>query len=141
MSVKPLSNGNTELRITSFQQVQDDLSVILTKGKYPPNQLRATFNPSDGDLIIDFVESSKHRLGIAPEMISRAIEKVGASNVKSISGQLDEINKGVYKIYRDEYGMSALEAALHTPAAKIRQTLGYSQIKFDASNLTIKGYR
>jgi hypothetical protein len=141
MKTKQLANGNTELRISSFQQVQDDLSVISTKGKYPPNELRATFNPNDGDLVVDFVESSKHKLGIAPEMMSRAIEKVGPTNVKSISGQLDEINKNVYNVYRDEYGLSSFEAALQTPAAKIRNNLGYSRIEFDASSLTIQGYR
>jgi hypothetical protein len=85
--------------------------------------------------------ASEPRLGIGKEMLSHGIETVGPSNVKSITGVLDELNFDIYSLYREEYGLSVSDAILQTPAAKIRTGLGYGDIRYDAATRTITGYK
>jgi hypothetical protein len=99
------------------------------------------FRKADGDIFVNYMTASEPRLGIGKEMLSRGIETAGPSDVKSITGVIDEVNADIFKLYREEYGLSVSDAILQTPAAKIRTELGYGNIHYDAATRTITGYK
>ncbi|WP_139116996.1 hypothetical protein [Candidatus Thiodiazotropha endoloripes] len=127
------------VRIGSDQIVRD--GQIVGRGANTENYIDMQFGKSDGDLFINYMTASEPRLGIGKEMLSRGVEAIGPSNVRSISGVLDETNFDIYRLYREEYGLSVSDAAMQTPAAKIRTDLGYGNIHYDAATRTITGYR
>lgn len=134
------SNGTT-ITVQSNQTVAADGSIVdQGPTEFPANQLRATFDSQTGNLNIDWLGASPQQSGLGTEMVSRAIEQLGPENVTSISGDLDASNEGIYDYYYNDLGYSSQEALQMTPAAKIRATLGYSNIGFNSSGKVV-GYR
>jgi hypothetical protein len=133
--------SGTSITVQSNQTVAAD-GRIVDQGstEFPSNQLRATFNSQTGNLNIDWLGASPQQSGLGTEMVSRAIEQVGPANVTSISGDLDASNEGIYDYYYNELGYSSQDALQMTPAAKIRSTLGYSNVGFN-DNGQVVGYR
>ncbi|MDP9912417.1 YD repeat-containing protein [Variovorax boronicumulans] len=98
------------------------------------------FTPSTGDLHVSWMSTANRGMNFGTEMLSRAIEEAGPSNVKSISANLGADNLAAYNKNLG-LGMSPLEAAQNTPAAKIRAKLGFGEIHYDAASNKIIGYR
>ncbi|WP_017462622.1 putative Ig domain-containing protein [Dyella ginsengisoli] len=134
------SNGTT-ITVQSNQTVAADGSIVdQGSTEFPANQLRATFNSQTGNLNIDWLGASPQQSGLGTEMVSRAIEQLGPENVTSISGDLDASNEGIYDYYYNDLGYSSQDALQMTPAAKIRATLGYSNVGFNSGGQVV-GYR
>jgi filamentous hemagglutinin len=68
---------------------------------------------------------------IGTELISNAIESVGADRVKSVSAQLADTNKDVFDLFRSEW-LSDIGAFSNTPLGKSLNNLGFKT--FDAQN-------
>ncbi|MHB1059947.1 MAG: LysM peptidoglycan-binding domain-containing protein, partial [Rhodanobacter sp.] len=133
-------NG-TSITVQSNQTVAADGSIVdQGSTEFPANQLRATFDSQTGNLNIDWLGANPQQSGLGTEMVSRAIEQLGPENVTSISGDLDASNEGIYDYYYNDLGYSSQDALQMTPAAKIRATLGYSNVGFNSSGQVV-GYR
>jgi filamentous hemagglutinin len=130
-------NGSS-ISISSRQIVLEDGAIVLQKGGAPASEFRGTFNSETGNLKVDWMGATQQGNGLGTEMMSRAIEKIGPSNIKSISGQLDELNKSIFNEYYHEIGYDVTQSIARTPAGKIRQSLGYGDLQY--SNGILTGY-
>jgi filamentous hemagglutinin len=145
-SVRELLNGLQEIEIRSNQVILHNGSLTVPSRPNPNgafNLIDSRFNPATGDLNVDFVFTFNKGKGVGSELISRAVETAGSNNVKSIVGRLGADNKKIFDSGVAQ-GLSPLEAALKTPAAKIRQNLGFKNIEvtFDADgNPILRGSR
>jgi hypothetical protein len=123
------------VRISSRQDILEDGSVVKqVAGKSPLNELRGTYNPKTQELFIDWLGAARPGYEVGPEMVSRAIEGLGTSKVKSLAGNLEELNLEVFTDLYQNWGYTKLEAATRTPAAKLFEKLGYKQHTFDYKN-------
>ena len=147
------SRVRLDFQAESNQQASGEISVIITSNQVPnengeivgiglpdANVIEGTFNPNTGDLRIDFLRARVSGLEIGPELVSRAIEEIGPDRVLSITGQFDLDNLRVFNEARD-FGLSNEQAAFSTPAASIRQRLGFGRLEFDSQTLTLRGFR
>ncbi len=134
-------HGKLKTKITSDEFIINDGSTIIPSRRNPNGAnhiIETIFNPQDGELYISWLYTANSGKGIGTELISRAIESVGPSKVKSITGEMGADNLKILNSYIKQ-GMSPLDAAKKTPAAAIRIKLGYGNISFDPKTNTIKG--
>lgn len=114
--------------------------------------LSGTFNEVLGDLNINFYSSSLDGKNIGTELISSAIEHIGPSKVKTVSGSLlfdrnvhDKLLKTHSKtnlsVYRKNIadGMSMEQAVWNTPLGKSMTRLGFNDLAITSvENLDIR---
>lgn len=103
--------------------------------------LSGTFNERTGNLNINFYSSSINSRNIGTELISSAIENIGASKVKTVSGSLQfdnavherllskfsQTNLSVYQ-KNIAKGQSIEEAVWNTPIGKSMKKLGFNDL-------------
>jgi len=116
--------------------MMEDGSIVLQKGGAPASEFRGTFNSETGNLHVDWMGTAQQGNGLGTEMMSRAVENIGSSNVRSISGQLDELNKSLFNEYYNEIGYDAMQSISKIPAGKIRQSLGYGELQYSNGVIT-----
>ncbi len=145
-SVRELPNGLQEIKLKSNQVILNNGSLTVPSRPNPNgafNLIDSRFNPTTGDLNVDYVFTFNKGKGVGSELISRAVETAGSQNVKSIVGRLGADNRRIFDSGVAQ-GLSPLEAVLKTPAAKIRQNLGFKNlgVTFDENgNPILRGSR
>jgi len=87
----------------------------------------ARYSPS-GDLYIDWYGTTVTGRGIGSEMISRAIETVGPTNVKTVSAQLGDTNLDAFRAAKAS-GISSEQAVWSTPLGKTMSSLGFKSVE------------
>ncbi|MBN0266425.1 hypothetical protein JTM79_33910, partial [Pseudomonas aeruginosa] len=72
--------------------------------------------------------------GVGSEMISRAIEAVGANKVKTVSAQLGKDNLDAFKAGSSR-GLSKEQAVWNTPLGKTMNSLGFTEVEVHGASV------
>ncbi|WP_215407187.1 hypothetical protein [Janthinobacterium sp. JC611] len=134
-NLTPTPNGSF-ISLSSRQVVLEDGSIVLQKSGAPASEFRGTFNSKTGNLNVDWMGSAQQGNGLGTEMMSRAVENIGPSNVRSISGRLDELNKSLFNEYYNEIGYDITQSISKIPAGKIRKSIGYGDLQYSNGVIT-----
>lgn len=92
--VKNKAGGYVDVELSARQKF--DKSGVVVDSKFAQSDLVARYSP-DGNLYIDWYGTTVSGKGVGSEMISRAIEAVGANKVKTVSAQLGKDNLDAFK--------------------------------------------
>lgn len=102
-----------------------DKSDAILDSKYAQGSLVARYSP-ENNLRVDWYGTTVSGKGVGTEMISRAIESVGADKVKTVSAQLGNTNLEVFRATKST-GLSSEQAVWSTPLGKTMKALGFKK--------------
>jgi hypothetical protein len=126
-----LSNQGGTIEIRGYelldrgQPVKTERPGPLSHDSY--HRLDASFDPKTGKLTIDMYQTTQPFRGIGTEMISRAMDAVGAAKVRTLSGDLALDNLSRYNA-EIKGGATPEAAAAATPLGKSATKLGFSKV-------------
>ncbi|MEP3477524.1 MAG: hemagglutinin repeat-containing protein [Hyphomicrobiales bacterium] len=109
-----------------------ELKILGTPKPFRSADLRGTYK--NGDLKIHAYGTDVKGRKIGTELVSTAIEKIGASKVKTISGVFGIDNKKVYNGLISS-GSSPVNAAWGTPLGKTMRELGFNKVEIKPGDL------
>lgn len=119
-----------EVELLSKQKF-DKVTGEVVENRFARSNLLSRYN--DGNLHIDWYETSVTGRGIGTEMISRAIETAGPQNVSSVTAQLGLKNLSAFQ-QSVGAGMVPIEAVWQTPLGKSMSSLRYRNVTFNGSS-------
>ncbi|OPD84130.1 DUF637 domain-containing protein, partial [Pseudomonas aeruginosa] len=129
--VKNKAGGYVDVELSARQKF--DKSGVVVDSKFAQSDLVARYSP-DGNLYIDWYGTTVSGKGVGSEMISRAIEAVGASKVKTVSAQLGKDNLDAFKAGSSR-GLSKEQAVWNTPLGKTMSSLGFTEVEVHGASV------
>ncbi|MGJ5776134.1 DUF637 domain-containing protein, partial [Pseudomonas aeruginosa] len=129
--VKNKAGGYVDVELSARQKF--DKSGIVVDSKFAQSDLVARYSP-DGNLYIDWYGTTVSGKGVGSEMISRAIEAVGANKVKTVSAQLGKDNLDAFKAGSSR-GLSKEQAVWNTPLGKTMSSLGFTEVEVHGASV------
>ncbi|WP_241021339.1 hemagglutinin repeat-containing protein [Burkholderia sp. Ac-20344] len=150
-SNEPSSSGKERLNFDTKVEVKDggyvdvelsarqkfDKSGSVVDSRFAQSDLVGRYSP-DGNFHIDWYGTTVSGRGVGTDMISKAMESVGADKVKTVSAQLGNTNRDVYNSVTSS-GLSSVQAVWATPLGKSMNSLGFKNVEVDGYN--VKFYR
>lgn len=124
-------DGYVEIELYARQKF--DKSGAIVDSKYAQSDLVARYSP-DGNLRVDWYGTTVSGKGVGTEMISRAIESVGADKVKTVSAQLGNTNLEVFRATKST-GLSSEQAVWSTPLGKTMKALGFEKVEVSGTDV------
>ncbi|MEG9266799.1 DUF637 domain-containing protein, partial [Pseudomonas aeruginosa] len=129
--VKNKAGGYVDVELSARQKF--DKSGVVVDSKFAQSDLVARYSP-DGNLYIDWYGTTVSGKGVGSEMISRAIEAVGANKVKTVSAQLGKDNLDAFKAGSSR-GLSKEQAVWNTPLGKTMNSLGFTEVEVHGASV------
>ncbi|MFU6468698.1 DUF637 domain-containing protein, partial [Pseudomonas aeruginosa] len=129
--VKNKAGGYVDVELSARQKF--DKSGVVVDSKFAQSDLVARYSP-DGNLYIDWYGTTVSGKGVGSEMISRAIEAVGANKVKTVSAQLGKDNLDAFKAGSSR-GLSKEQAVWNTPLGKTMSSLGFTEVEVHGASV------
>lgn len=123
-------DGEIEI-VTRQKFIGGNIGGEIKDTKFDKAFIFAKFDESTGDLFIRNMRVDQKGNGIGTELISNAIESVGADRVRSVSAQLADTNKDVFDFFKSER-LNDIDAFSNTPLGKSLNKLGFKNL--DAQN-------
>ncbi|AIO39986.1 hypothetical protein DM40_3610 [Burkholderia cenocepacia] len=127
--------GYVDVELSARQKF--DKNGFVVDSKFAQSDLIGRYSP-DGNFHIDWYGTTVSGRGVGTDMISKAIESVGAENVKTVSAQLGNVNRDVYNSAASS-GLSSIQAVWATPLGKSMSYLGFRGVEVNGYN--VKFYR
>ncbi|WP_230950073.1 hemagglutinin repeat-containing protein [Burkholderia cepacia] len=133
--VEAKDGGYVDVELSARQKFDKNGSVV--DSKFAQSDLIGRYSP-DGNFHIDWYGTTVSGRGVGTDMISKAIESVGADNVKTVSAQLGNANRDAYNSATSS-GLSPVQAVWATPLGKSMNSLGFKGV--DVNGYNVKFYR
>ncbi len=133
--VEAKDGGYVDVELSARQKFDKNGSVVDTK--FAQSDLIGRYSP-DGNFHIDWYGTTVSGRGVGTDMISKAIESVGADKVKTVSAQLGNTNRDAYNSATSS-GISPVQAVWATPLGKSMSSLGFKGVEVNGYN--VKFYR
>ncbi|WP_254212498.1 hemagglutinin repeat-containing protein [Burkholderia multivorans] len=133
--VEAKDGGYVDVELSARQKFDKNGSVV--DSKFAQSDLIGRYSP-DGNFHIDWYGTTVSGRGVGTDMISKAIESVGADKVKTVSAQLGNANRDAYNSATSS-GISPVQAVWATPLGKSMNSLGFKGVEVNGYN--VKFYR
>ncbi|MGY6241785.1 hemagglutinin repeat-containing protein (plasmid) [Burkholderia ambifaria] len=133
--VEAKDGGYVDVELSARQKFDKNGSVV--DSKFAQSDLIGRYSP-DGNFHIDWYGTTVSGRGVGTDMISKAIESVGADKVKTVSAQLGNTNRDAYNSATSS-GISPVQAVWATPLGKSMSSLGFKGVEVNGYN--VKFYR
>ncbi|WP_256252945.1 hemagglutinin repeat-containing protein [Burkholderia ubonensis] len=133
--VEAKDGGYVDVELSARQKFDKNGSVV--DSKFAQSDLIGRYSP-DGNFHIDWYGTTVSGRGVGTDMISKAIESVGADKVKTVSAQLGNANRDAYNSATSS-GISPVQAVWATPLGKSMSSLGFKGVEVNGYN--VKFYR
>ncbi|MGN4031840.1 hemagglutinin repeat-containing protein, partial [Burkholderia gladioli] len=133
--VEAKDGGYVDVELSARQKFDKNGSVV--DSKFAQSDLIGRYSP-DGNFHIDWYGTTVSGRGVGTDMISKAIESVGADKVKNVSAQLGNANRDAYNSATFS-GISPVQAVWATPLGKSMSSLGFKGVEVNGYN--VKFYR
>ncbi|MGZ7174126.1 hemagglutinin repeat-containing protein [Burkholderia gladioli] len=133
--VEAKDGGYVDVELSARQKFDKNGSVV--DSKFAQSDLIGRYSP-DGNFHIDWYGTTVSGRGVGTDMISKAIESVGADKVKTVSAQLGNANRDAYNSATFS-GISPVQAVWATPLGKSMSSLGFKGVEVNGYN--VKFYR
>ncbi|WP_232438326.1 hemagglutinin repeat-containing protein [Burkholderia ubonensis] len=133
--VEAKDGGYVDVELSARQKFDKNGSVV--DSKFAQSDLIGRYSP-DGNFHIEWYGTTVSGRGVGTDMISKAIESVGADKVKTVSAQLGNANRDAYNSATSS-GISPVQAVWATPLGKSMSSLGFKGVEVNGYN--VKFYR
>jgi len=126
---RPFKSTETSYDVrTKTYEGWDGVELEITGNPMPYRRAEVQASYLNGDLTINFYKTDVTGQRIGTELISNAIEAIGVSKVKTVSGQFGLENKSAYESLVSS-GSSPTDAAWGTPLGRSMRLLGFTSVE------------
>ncbi|WP_230960288.1 hemagglutinin repeat-containing protein [Burkholderia territorii] len=129
--VEAKDGGYVDVELSSRQKFDKNGSVV--DSKFAQSDLIGRYSP-DANFHIDWYGTTVSGRGVGTDMISKAIEAVGADKVKTVSAQLGNANRDAYNSATSS-GLSPIQAVWATPLGKSMNSFGFKGVEVNGYNV------